>query len=54
MAGLLLLSDTIGRRVVGQAIGPNSIAIISDESAILERYCDALRPRQREIRPLQS
>ena len=39
--------------IVGLDIGPSTIAIVSDDSAIIERFCDELKNKQKEIRRLQ-
>ena len=38
---------------VGLDIGPSTIAYVSDEQAIIERFCDELKDKQKEIRRLQ-
>ena len=38
---------------VGLDIGPSTIAYVSDEQVILERFCDELKNKQKEIRRLQ-
>jgi len=38
---------------VGLDIGPSTIAHVSDDSAIIERFCDELKNKQKEIRRLQ-
>ncbi len=43
----------LGQGVVGLDIGPSTIAIVSDKSATLERFCDELKPQQKAIRKLQ-
>jgi hypothetical protein len=43
----------LGQGVVGLDIGPSTIAIVSDKSATLERFCDELKPQQKTIRKLQ-
>ncbi len=43
----------LGQGVVGLDIGPSTIAIVSDTSATLERFCDELKPQQKAIRKLQ-
>ena len=43
----------MGRGVVGLDLGPSTIAIVSEESATLERFCDELKPQQKVIRKLQ-
>lgn len=44
--------NAIGQGVVGLDIGPSTIAVVSGQSATLERFCDELQPRQRDIRKL--
>jgi len=39
--------------IVGLDIGPSTIAYVSDDSAIIERFCDELKNKQKEIRRLQ-
>jgi transposase len=39
--------------IVGLDIGPSTIACVSDEQAIIERFCDELKNKQKEIRRLQ-
>jgi len=39
--------------IVGLDIGPSTIAIVSNEQAIIERFCDELKNKQKEIRRLQ-
>jgi transposase len=43
----------IGQGVVGLDIGPSTIAVVSEQSATLERFCDELKPQQKAIRKLQ-
>jgi len=38
---------------VGLDIGPSTIAVVTDDNATLERFCDALKDKQKEIRRLQ-
>jgi hypothetical protein len=38
---------------VGLDIGPSTIAIVSERSATLERFCAELEPQQKQIRKLQ-
>jgi len=38
---------------IGLDIGPSTIACVSDEQASLERFCDELKDKQKEIRRLQ-
>ena len=38
---------------VGLDIGPSTIAVVTDDSAALERFCDELKDKQKEIRRLQ-
>jgi len=38
---------------VGLDIGPSTIAVVTDEQAIIERFCDELSSKQKEIRRLQ-
>jgi len=40
-------------KIVGLDIGPSTIAVVSDKQASLERFCDELSNKQKEIRPLQ-
>jgi len=40
-------------KIVGLDIGPSTIAIVSNEQASLERFCDELEDKQKEIRLLQ-
>jgi len=40
-------------KIVGLDIGPSTIAHVSDDSAIIERFCDELKNKQKEIRRLQ-
>jgi len=42
-----------GQGVVGLDIGPSTIAIVSQRSATLERFCAELEPQQQQIRKLQ-
>jgi putative transposase len=44
---------TLGQGVLGLDIGPSAIAIVSEQSATLERFCEELEPKQKEIRKLQ-
>jgi len=39
--------------IVGLDIGPSTIAVVSDKQASLERFCDELSDKQKEIRSLQ-
>ncbi len=39
--------------IVGLDIGPSTIAVVTDEQALLERFCDELKDKQKEIRRLQ-
>ena len=39
--------------IVGLDIGPSTIAVVTDEQASLERFCDELKDKQKEIRRLQ-
>jgi len=39
--------------IVGLDIGPSTIAVVSDKQASLERFCDELKDKQKEIRLLQ-
>jgi len=39
--------------IVGLDIGPSTIAVVKDEQAIIERFCDELKNKQKEIRRLQ-
>ncbi len=43
----------IGSGTVGLDIGPSNIAIASDAEIVLERFCQALQSKQKEIRRLQ-
>ena len=45
--------NRLGQGVVGLDIGPSSIAIVSEQSASLERFCAELEPQQKQIRKLQ-
>lgn len=45
--------NKIGHEVVGQDIGPSTIAVVSGEKAKLLRFCDELEDYQDEIRKLQ-
>ena len=38
---------------VGIDIGPSTIAVVTDDNAIIERFCDELKDKQKEIRRLQ-
>jgi transposase len=38
---------------IGLDIGPSTIAYVSDEQAVVERFCDELKDKQKEIRRLQ-
>jgi len=38
---------------VGLDIGPSTVAVVTDKQASLERFCDALKDKQKEIRRLQ-
>jgi len=38
---------------VGLDIGPSTIAVVTDKQASLERFCDELKDKQKEIRRLQ-
>jgi len=40
-------------KIVGLDIGPSTIAVVSDKQASLERFCDELSDKQKEIRLLQ-
>ena len=40
-------------KTVGLDIGPSTIAYVSDDSAVIERFCDELKDKQKEIRRLQ-
>jgi len=40
-------------KIVGLDIGPSTIAVVSDKQASLERFCDELKDKQKEIRRLQ-
>jgi len=40
-------------KIVGLDIGPSTIAVASDKQASLERFCDELKDKQKEIRLLQ-
>jgi len=39
--------------IVGVDIGPSTIAIVSDDNATIERFCNELKNKQKEIRQLQ-
>jgi len=39
--------------IVGLDIGPSTIAVVTDKQATLERFCDELKDKQKEIRRLQ-
>jgi len=39
--------------IVGLDIGPSTIAVVTSEQATLERFCDELKDKQKEIRRLQ-
>ena len=39
--------------IIGLDIGPSTIAFVNDEHANLERFCDELKEKQKEIRRLQ-
>ena len=39
--------------IVGLDIGPSTIAHVTDDNATLERFCDELKDKQKEIRRLQ-
>jgi len=39
--------------IVGLDIGPSTIAVVTDKQASLERFCDELKKKQKEIRRLQ-
>jgi|SRR5271157_2188547 len=43
----------LGQGVVGLDIGPSTIAMVSASEASLERFCDELQNRQKEIRRMQ-
>ena len=45
--------NTLGQGVAGIDIGPSTLAVVTDESASLEHFCDELEPKQKEIRKLQ-
>lgn len=40
-------------KIVGLDIGPSTIAIVTNDNAILERFCDELKDKQKEIRRFQ-
>jgi len=40
-------------KTVGLDIGPSTIAYVSDDNAVIERFCDELKNKQKEIRRLQ-
>jgi len=40
-------------KTVGLDIGPSTIAVVTDKRASLERFCDELKDKQKEIRRLQ-
>jgi putative transposase len=43
----------LGQGVVGLDIGPSTLAVVSRQSATLERFCDDLQSQQKDIRKLQ-
>lgn len=43
----------IGSGVVGLDLGPSNIAIVSETEMVLDRFCQALKSKQKEIRRLQ-
>lgn len=43
----------LGQGVVGLDIGPSTLATVSDQTVTLERFCDELQSRQKEIRRWQ-
>jgi putative transposase len=43
----------VGEGVVGQDLGPSTIAAVSPEHAFLDQFCAELEPRWKEIRRLQ-
>ncbi len=45
--------NSIGQGTVGLDIGPSTIAVVGQTEALLEQFCDQLKPRQDEIRRLQ-
>jgi len=45
--------NQLGEGDVGLDLGPSTIAAVAEQGAFLERFCDELIPRQREIRRLQ-
>jgi transposase len=38
---------------IGLDIGPSTIAYVTDDNAVIERFCDELKDKQKEIRRLQ-
>jgi len=45
--------QSLSPNIVGLDIGPSTIAIVNDKQAIIERFCDELKNKQKEIRRLQ-
>jgi len=45
--------QSLSPNTVGLDIGPSTIAIVSDDNATVERFCDELKSKQKEIRRLQ-
>jgi len=45
--------QSLSPNIVGLDIGPSAIAVVTDEQATLERFCDELKNKQKEIRRLQ-
>jgi len=45
--------QSLSPNIAGLDIGPSTIAHVSDDSAIIERFCDELKDKQKEIRRLQ-
>ncbi len=45
--------NQVGEGDVGLDIGPSTIATVGEQEAYLERFCDELKPCQKEIRCLQ-
>jgi transposase len=43
----------VGEGLVGQDLGPSTIAVVSPEHAFLDQFCAELEPREKEIRRLQ-
>ena len=45
--------NVLGQGVTGIDIGPSTLAVVTEESATLEKFCDELEPKQKEIRKLK-